>query len=319
MKVEWYPWYPELYYSDTRHLTAEQDGIYRRLIDEYMKTRQPLPNNEIALAGIARISLDSWRIASAIITPFFKEDTKGFLQHDRCNKELSEQDKRAKTMSELGKNGAKKRWENQKVNSERHSEGHSASNATGQDKTEQDKKVEREKFILPDWILKEDWNGYSEMRIRKRKPMTDIAKNMAISKLDKLRQEGHDVSLVIKQSIFHSWETFYPPKPDFIESMRKPEVSESKEAIAKNEKFEELQATENKSLTEAFRREIKNKIGGASYRSWIEPTVILLDEKEIKIISPNRFICDWIKSNYSGDIETFAKNKKVIIQKFEAG
>ena len=44
--MDWFPWYPERYKNKTLHLTVEQGGIYRRLIDHYMETRQPLPDND---------------------------------------------------------------------------------------------------------------------------------------------------------------------------------------------------------------------------------------------------------------------------------
>lgn len=62
--MEWFKWYPAIYVADTVHLSAEQDRIYRRLIDRYMRTRQPLPDNDNALARIAEVSLDSWCHAS---------------------------------------------------------------------------------------------------------------------------------------------------------------------------------------------------------------------------------------------------------------
>ncbi len=110
MSYEWFPWYPALFRADTMHLTAEQDGIYRRLIDHYMETRQPLPDSDTALARIAGVSVDSWAMAAAMVRPFFKASAQGFLHHKKCDNVLAVQDGRNKKQSEKGKKGAEKRW-----------------------------------------------------------------------------------------------------------------------------------------------------------------------------------------------------------------
>lgn len=145
--MEWYPWYPALYRADTIHLTAEQDGIYRRLIDHYMETRQPLPNNDAALARIAGITIDSWTIAAVILLPFFLPSKNGKLHLKRCDAELERQDGRNRLQSEKGKSGAKKRWKNKQSEQYVNSSGYTSAIATpmpknsiqhdttGQDKT----------------------------------------------------------------------------------------------------------------------------------------------------------------------------------------
>ena len=108
MSHEWFKWYPAIYKADTAHLTAEQDGIYRRLIDYYMETRQPILNNDIAIARAAGIGIDAWAMAAAMIRPFFKEGKDGYLHHSFCDAQLRQQDSKAKNQSEKGKKGAKK-------------------------------------------------------------------------------------------------------------------------------------------------------------------------------------------------------------------
>jgi len=140
MSHEWYPWYPALYKADTMHLTAEQDGIYRRLIDHYMETRQPLPANDAALARIAGVDMQTWTNALAIVEPFFNQGSDGLLHHKRCDLELDRQDKLSKNHSERGKKGAEKRWKNQQPDSSSHALAIAESmlvDSTRQDKTRQ--------------------------------------------------------------------------------------------------------------------------------------------------------------------------------------
>ncbi|MBN3270141.1 hypothetical protein CUR95_24070 [Bordetella bronchiseptica] len=69
-------------------------------------------------------------------------------------------------------------------------------------------------WSLPDWIPAEPWRQFEEMRRKKKKPMTDGARKLAVSKLDALRGAGHDVVTMLDQSILHAWDTFYAPKAD---------------------------------------------------------------------------------------------------------
>ncbi len=103
-----YKWYPEIYRDNTLHLTAEQDGIYRRLIDHYMISRQPLPDNEAALARIAGVDI-STMVATLVELRLFFGSTNGKLTHGFCDKLLDEQDARSRKQSDRGKKSAEKR------------------------------------------------------------------------------------------------------------------------------------------------------------------------------------------------------------------
>ncbi len=108
--MDWFPWYFTLYEQHTMHLDPYQDGCYRRLIDHYMKTRAPLPDNDYALARIIGDSYDNWvSKAASAIRPFFKTKKDGNLYHNRCDRELHYQDGCTKRLSESGKKGAEAR------------------------------------------------------------------------------------------------------------------------------------------------------------------------------------------------------------------
>lgn len=63
---------------------------------------------------------------------------------------------------------------------------------------------------IPEWVPIESWNGYLEMRKKIKRPMTSRAIQLAISTLDKLRNEGYDVGAVLDQSIMNSWQGLFP-------------------------------------------------------------------------------------------------------------
>lgn len=154
--MDWYPWYFTLYEQDTMHLTPYQDGCYRRLIDHYMKTRSPLPDNDAALARIIGDSLENWLAqASETVKAFFKQKN-GKLLHKRCDMELDKQDRISKRLSESGKKGA----ESRKINNNKNKDLTSTASATlkpmlncglstGQDRTGQDIREEDKSSSSP--------------------------------------------------------------------------------------------------------------------------------------------------------------------------
>lgn len=113
MALDWYPFYPTEFRRDTYHLCAAADGIYRRLIDEYMLTRLPLPAHASALAGIARVTPEEFNAHSAVLMAFFREKD-GKLFHKRCEQELHAQSMLAASRSKKAKEAATIRWGKQK-------------------------------------------------------------------------------------------------------------------------------------------------------------------------------------------------------------
>lgn len=108
----WYPWYPTLYRADTAHLTLAEDGAYRRLIDHYMESGRPLPDDDSALARIVGVPLNEWLAIAARIRAFFKPH-KNFLKQRRCDRELSVRTMRHKRRKTQAKHAASMRWASQ--------------------------------------------------------------------------------------------------------------------------------------------------------------------------------------------------------------
>jgi hypothetical protein len=65
-------------------------------------------------------------------------------------------------------------------------------------------------MILPDWIPKDPWDGWVEMRGKIRAPLTDRAKHLAIRMLNELREQGHDPGEVLDQSTLRCWRGLFP-------------------------------------------------------------------------------------------------------------
>ncbi|MDD5510791.1 MAG: hypothetical protein PHI12_08275 [Dehalococcoidales bacterium] len=67
---------------------------------------------------------------------------------------------------------------------------------------------------LPNWLNKETWDAYLEMRKFKRAPPTSKAVDLIIKKLDTLRASGQDVTEILNQSIVNNWTGIFPLRKD---------------------------------------------------------------------------------------------------------
>lgn len=170
--MDWYPFYPRRYRRSTRHLCPYQDGLYRRLIDEYMDTEEELPDNDSALARICGISLSEFTQHSEIVRAFFTAKN-GKLFHEFCENQLDVQDKRKIRRTDKASKGAKIMHQNRKLKQmdnilkQEPSRSQALLNpATGQDTTEQKKvrKKERSLVLFAENRFQEFWNAYPRQR-----------------------------------------------------------------------------------------------------------------------------------------------------------
>jgi len=65
---------------------------------------------------------------------------------------------------------------------------------------------------LPDWLPMDAWNGWVEMRKKRKRPLTDRATARAINKLDAIRSKGHDIEDLLDRSTINGWLDIYEPK-----------------------------------------------------------------------------------------------------------
>lgn len=72
--------------------------------------------------------------------------------------------------------------------------------------TEKPKNKAASAFELPDWINRQTWEDFEEMRRKIRKPMTLRAKIGIVGELRHLREAGNDPERVLAQSIMNSWQ-----------------------------------------------------------------------------------------------------------------
>lgn len=175
---------------------------------------------------------ESGKLVQALLkVGFLHKDTTGYYVHDWL-----EHEGHLGALKEKAKNAAKARWDKykqvkapQQVNNVAEETAYAPSNAQAMhehcsnnapyhtkpnqpNKTKEKYKKEKLCFSLPDWVPKQPWDDFLEMRKKIRKPLTSAAMQLAVNKLEKLKQEGYDLKEVINQSVLNSWQGFFPLK-----------------------------------------------------------------------------------------------------------
>ena len=69
-----------------------------------------------------------------------------------------------------------------------------------------------EKPELPEWLPLLQWHGWIEARTKSRHPPTNLALRMAVAKLERYREAGHNVAQILAQSAMNNWSDLYEPK-----------------------------------------------------------------------------------------------------------
>jgi|GEM_PF-2324998 hypothetical protein len=72
-------------------------------------------------------------------------------------------------------------------------------------KTKTSAKGKPSQFVLPEWISREVWDDFEEMRRKLRAPLTDRARLNIVADLVKLEAQGQHAEDVLNQSITNSW------------------------------------------------------------------------------------------------------------------
>lgn len=91
MSRPWFPFYVGDYIRKTAHLSLLEHGAYHLLIDHYMGTAYPLPNDPAKLYRICRARSPSERKAVMLVASEFFTQNGTLLRNKKCDSELDKQ------------------------------------------------------------------------------------------------------------------------------------------------------------------------------------------------------------------------------------
>lgn len=231
--------------SHTRHLSHYEDLAYRRLLDFYFLHEQPIRHRDAARHIGMR---DHEEDVLTVLNEFFLSTENGFV-NVRADKEIAEFRKH-QAVSALGAfirdnpslkgivskedfvhhylNGSVDDYISTLRANDVQVMGTSSTDdapLTNNHNHNHNHKPIREKatevaFVVPDWIPKETWDEFLEMRKRIKKPPTDYAKKLLVAKLDKFRSVGQDVKQVLEKSITSGWQDVFEIKANPADNIR---------------------------------------------------------------------------------------------------
>lgn len=173
-----------------------------------------LPNDDKLLCRFARMSPKEWATNKELILSFWFLNEAGEYQQKRLIDERSwANDKRDKAIT-AGKASALKRNKRHSADVPTRSQldfNHPLPKPNTHKKSNTN--VLPEKVIpLPLWLPAIEWEAYKQMRLKIKKPMTSHAEQLAIKKLERFQQNGHDPAEILNQSILNNWQDIYEPK-----------------------------------------------------------------------------------------------------------
>lgn len=68
-------------------------------------------------------------------------------------------------------------------------------------------------FELPEWVPREQWDAFVEMRKKQRGPFTDYAMKLAVNELQRLVDSGQGTAKeILEQSVYYGWRGVFPKK-----------------------------------------------------------------------------------------------------------
>lgn len=198
----------------TAHLSLVEEAVYRRLIDHYYDTEEPIARDFNGM--LRRLRLEDYREeVITILNEFFQQVDSGY-RNKHCDQKIADYKKQKKTNKINGKSGGrpKKQTETESVTS-----GNPSVTLTTNNK--QQTKNKQITLELPDWLPETNWNDFVEFRKFIKKPMTDRAKQLMLSNLQKIKDNGHDPILAMNKSIANNWSDIYEPKPNALNVINK--------------------------------------------------------------------------------------------------
>jgi uncharacterized protein YdaU (DUF1376 family) len=228
MSLPYMKLYVSDYFGDTRHMSTEQSGAYLHLLMSMWLSGGFIPGDERSLAKLSGLSLRQWRRVRDPIEALLMRDGDMVTQR-RLLSERQEADDKCQKKVAAGKASAKAKALKAKPSASTDVgvllEQNDQQNAHNQNQNQNQNKKEKEPpavagalvaavpaIVLPAWISPEAWQGYCDMRKRKRAPLTDRAKRLVLKELEKLKLQGHDPNAVLDQSAQNAWTAVYPLK-----------------------------------------------------------------------------------------------------------
>jgi len=204
------------WHLSTGHLSAEEEGIYLRLIRHYYDTEKPIPLETEPVFRRLRLS-ETTEKAMSILNEFFIETDKGF-SHSYCNKIINEYHKKAKTNKVNGKSGGRpKRGKASSVSQNKPSglslgtQEEPSRNPNQEPLTINHKPITSNQLDYSRWLQqpsKQTLDDWVAMRKRLKANVSQTVINRFAGELEKAVYMGYTVDFCLQECVARNWRGF---------------------------------------------------------------------------------------------------------------
>jgi uncharacterized protein YdaU (DUF1376 family) len=215
----WMPLYVSDYWGATAHLTALESGGYLHLLMQAWTRGGSLHDDDAVLARLARCTPEEWSAIAPAVRAMFAAK-RGFLTHPRLTLELRAAEAKYRTRLKQTEKAtiaaaAQRKQKQQDASVTDSVTTHTTTTTTTKDQKQGQKQGHAEAAPpLPSWVPQPAMATFIAYRKAARKPLTSAGLTLAIRKLDALRQQGHDPTAVLEQSVERGWSGLFPVKGD---------------------------------------------------------------------------------------------------------
>ena len=217
--MNYYPFHLGDYATHAGHLNPVEDCAYRRLIDLYMLTEQPLPLDVEQLAR--KIRMREYQAELVDVLHEFFTRTDDAWTHSRCDKEIDKFRRASEAASKAGKLSAlqRKATTAQRPLHERPTPVQPTKTQDPRTKNQEPRKDKdknkegQQALLLPEWMPIGVWKSWRQHRKTIRKPLTEAAEELTLRNLAEMVDAGHDPVATIERSIANGWTGVFPPTP----------------------------------------------------------------------------------------------------------
>jgi uncharacterized protein YdaU (DUF1376 family) len=134
---------------------------------------------------------------------------------------------------------------------------------------------EPSRVALPDWLPREPWDGFVEMRRKIKKPLTDRGILLAIKKLAELRAQGQDVTAVLDKATLNCWAEPWGTKAQDTSGPRATPAIAKPEPKLEWEVPPDLDREEGPRLWRSAMKELSQHFDRHSFTTWFARTTAL--------------------------------------------
>jgi uncharacterized protein YdaU (DUF1376 family) len=219
------------YKSATAHLSNEEDLAYRRLLDMYYDTEQPIPLETDWVARRLRVGSE---VVATVLQDMFRETENGWI-HDRCEEEIREYHRMADRARANGKAGGRPpKPTGNPVGTQQEPSRKLTTNhkplTTNQIETKRTSAP-----VCPENISEQVWNDYLAVRKAKRSPLTATALT-AIEK--EAGKAGWSLEKALSECAARGWIGF---KAEWVDKLSTQKLSfAERDELLKRKKYEEM-------------------------------------------------------------------------------